>query len=568
MGKTISEKIIGEHVGRDVEAGEIVLTNVDVCLAQDGTGPLAIRQIEKLGFDRLAKPERTVFFLDHSAPASRKELANDHALIREFAGKTGARFVDVGMGICHVIINEQYVNPGEILIGADSHTCTGGALCAFSTGMGSTDVGVGMALGKTWFRVPETYKVYVAGEFPIGVYAKDLILHLIGLIGADGATYKALEFCGPAIEKMSMNSRFTLANMAVESGAKVGLIASDEITRTYLERMGRGSRWRPIAADPDAVYERVIEIDVARLEPTVSFPHTVDNTRSVGEASGIVIDQVFLGTCTNSRLDDWETVARIVKGKEKAPGVRFIAVPGSPLVQKQVMDAGYYRILADFGAIFLPPGCGPCVGVHGGIPADGERSLTTMNRNFQGRMGNPNAEIYLASPATLAATAVEGVIADPRKYGKELTLKTFPSIASSEVLKKAATSAVDSLEKAATEASRKLSPKLKETSDVVEKTAREVIKKYEPQAKKAVNDLERTVSVLARDATKAIKDLLYGKKPANKRPAARKPLIKKKAARKKTVKRKVVSRRTAKAKTAKKAVRKRTSGTLKKTGRK
>lgn len=553
MGKTITEKIISEHAGRDVKAGEIVVADVDICLAQDGTGPLTVRQIEKLGTDKLASPERSVFFLDHSAPASRKELANDHAFLREFAKKTGARLSDIGKGICHVIINEQYVNPGDILIGADSHTCTGGALCAFATGLGSTDVAVGMALGKTWFRAPETYKIYVTGEFPVGVFAKDLILYLIGLIGADGATYKALEFCGPTIENMSMDSRFTLSNMAVESGAKVGLIASDETTKEYLEKMGRGLKWRPISADPDAEYERVIEIDVSRIEPTVSFPHAVDNTRKISEAVGTVIDQVFFGTCTNSRLEDWEVVARIVKGKKIAPGIRFIAASGSKLVEKQVIDLGYYRILAEFGASFLPPGCGPCVGVHGGVPADGERSLTTMNRNFKGRMGNPNSEIYLASPATLAATVIEGVIADPRKYAKELTSMSFPSIVNTEVLKKAAAAAVDSLEKVASETAKKLGPKFKETSVVVEKKAKKVIKKYEPQARKAASELEKTIKALARDASRAIKDVLSGQKPED-APIEIKKTVKKAVAKKKAVKKKAVKKKAVK-KTAKKKAR-------------
>ena len=558
MGKTITEKIISEHAGSDVKAGEIVVADVDICLAQDGTGPLTVRQIEKLGTDKLASPERSVFFLDHSAPASRKELANDHAFLREFAKKTGARLSDIGKGICHVIINEQYVCPGNILIGADSHTCTGGALCAFATGLGSTDVAVGMALGKTWFRVPETYKIYVTGEFPVGVFAKDLILYLIGLIGADGATYKALEFCGPTIENMSMDSRFTLSNMAVESGAKLGLIASDETTKEYLEKMGRGSKWRPISADPDAEYERVIEIDVSRIEPTVSFPYAVDNTRKISEAVGTVIDQVFFGTCTNSRLEDWEVVARIVKGKKIAPGIRFIAASGSKLVEKQVIDLGYYRILAEFGASFLPPGCGPCVGVHGGVPADGERSLTTMNRNFKGRMGNPNSEIYLASPATLAATVIEGVIADPRKYAKELTLMSFPSIVNTEVLKKAAAAAVDSLENVASETAKKLGPKFKETSVVVEKKAKKVIKKYEPQARKAASELEKTIKALARDASRAIKDVLSGQKPEDVpikiKKTVKKPVAKKKAVKKKAVKKKAVKKKAAK-KTAKKKAR-------------
>lgn len=549
MGKTIAEKIIGEHVGRDVKAGEIVVANIDVSLVQDGTGPLAVRQLEKLELEKLARPEQTVLFLDHSAPASRKELANDHDTLRNFAKKTGAQLSEVGMGICHTVINEIYVNPGDILIGADSHTCTGGALCAFSTGMGSTDVAIGMALGKTWFRVPETFKIYITGEFPIGVFAKDLILHLIGLIGADGATYKALEFCGPTIENMSIESRFTISNMAVEAGAKVGLIASDETTKKYLGKMGRGSKWRSIVVDDDAEYERVIEIDVSNLKPTVSFPHTVDNTRTIEEAAGIVINQVFLGTCTNSRLEDWDVVSRIVRGKKKAPGIRFIAVPGSKHVEKQVMDAGYYQILAEFGAMFLPPGCGPCVGVHGGVPADGEKSLTTMNRNFRGRMGNPKGEIYLASPATVAATAIEGIIADPRKYARELTSKSFPAIVNTEALKKAAVIAMESIEKVATETTRKLGPRVKETSEIVEQKTKGVIRKYEPKAQKAAADLEKTIRTLAKDASKAIKEVLSSK------PAVKPSRTVKKKAKKKAVVKKTMKKKTTK-KVAKKGVKK------------
>jgi len=331
--------------------------------------------------------------------------------------------------------------------------------------------------------------------------------------------------------------------------------------------------WRPITADPDAEYERVIEIDVSRLEPTVSFPHKVDNTKKISEAVGTVIDQVFLGTCTNSRLEDWEIVARIIKGKKIAPGIRFIAVPGSRLVEKQVLDLGYYQILADFGAMFLPPGCGPCVGVHGGIPSDGERSLTTMNRNFKGRMGNPNSEIYLASPATLAATAIEGVIADPRKYAKELTSMTFPSVVNTEVLKKAAVTVVDSLEKVASDTAKTLGPKFKETSVAVEKKAREVIKKYEPQAKIAAGKLEKTIMVLAKDATKAIKDMLSGKKPESKSADVAKPvkkstvkktIAKKKLSAKKTTKKKSPSKKTVKKKAVKKTVKKKAVKTISK----
>jgi 3-isopropylmalate/(R)-2-methylmalate dehydratase large subunit len=442
MGKTLAEKIIGEHAGGEVKAGQIVLAGVDVCLAQDGTGPLAVRQLEKLGLEKLANPERTVFFLDHSVPASRKELADDHQTLRNFAKKTGAKLSEVGMGICHTVINEDYVNPGDIMIGADSHTCTGGALCAFATGMGSTDVAIGMALGKTWFRVPETFKIVASGQFPLGVFPKDLILHLIGMIGADGATYKALEWHGETIEKMDMEGRLTLSNMAVEAGAKAGLIPSDETTKKYLQKMGRAEKFRQIRPDPDAEYERVIKIDVSKLTPLVSFPHTVDNTRTMDEAKGETINQVFLGTCTNSRVGDWEVVANIVRGKRKHPNVRFIAVPGSVQIQKEVIRRGYYQTLLDFGAMIMPPGCGPCVGVYGGILGSGERCLSTMNRNFQGRMGNPEGFIYLASPATAAATAIAGEIADPREYEAELRRVGRKVAVPSPVIRKAVTKRV------------------------------------------------------------------------------------------------------------------------------
>lgn len=416
MGKTLAEKIIGSHAQKEVTAGEIALVPVDVCLTQDGTGPLAIRQLQKINLEKAANPKKTVLFLDHAAPSPRRELANDHITIRKFAEKTGACLSEVGEGVCHQIIAESYLNPGDILIGADSHTCTGGALCAFATGMGSTDVAVGLALGKTWLRVPETFKVEVNGKFLPGVYPKDLILHLIGMIGADGATYKALEFCGDTIEKMSMSGRLTLSNMAVEAGAKAGLIASDEITKKFLQAQGRGSKFKKITADKDAVYERVIQIDASKLVPVVAFPHTVDNIKPIQEAKGIKIDQVFLGTCTNGRLEDLKVATDIIKGKKKHPKTRMIIVPASKAVFLDAIKAGYIKTLVEFGATIMAPGCGPCVGVHEGILGDGEACLATMNRNFKGRMGNPEGFIYLASPATAAVTAIKGEIADPRGF--------------------------------------------------------------------------------------------------------------------------------------------------------
>jgi 3-isopropylmalate/(R)-2-methylmalate dehydratase large subunit len=418
---------------------------------------------------------------------------------------------DVGKGVCHVVINEKYVNPGEVMIGADSHTCTGGALTCFATGMGSTDVGIGMAYGKTWFRVPETIKVYITGDLPLGVFPKDLMLHLIGLIGADGATYKALEFCGPTIEKMDMSGRFTLSNMAVEAGAKVGLIASDDVTKTFLEKMGRGDKWYPLSADSDAEYERVVEIDASRLRPTISFPHTVDNTRTIDEAVGIKVDQVMLGTCTNSRIEDWEVVAKIVKGKTKAPNIRFIAVPGSESVLKEAIARGYYQTLLDFGAVMVTPGCGPCVGIHEGVPADGEVCLTTQNRNFQGRMGNPEASIYLGSPALIAATAIEGVIADPRKYKKELQSVGKDELIDTRALKTLAKSAQRTVERVAAETATVVGPRAREASERIESLAKMAAAQYGPKAERAAKEFEKTLNKLASDASKAIKGALKSK---------------------------------------------------------
>jgi len=416
MGETLAQKILGDKAGKRVAPGEIVVVPVDLALAQDGTGPLAIRSIRDLNLSEMNLPRQAIFFIDHAAPSPRKELSNDHIFIRDFAGDVGASVSDVGEGICHQIMAEDHVCPGDVLIGADSHTVTGGGICAFATGMGSTDVGVGMALGKTWLRVPETIRVEVTGSLSPGVFAKDLILHIIGVIGADGATYKALEFGGETIDNMDMEGRLTLANMAVEAGAKVGLVASDDITREYLQERGRGECFAPIAPDADAEYERVVAIDATSVLPTVSFPHTVDNTRTVADAGDVAIDQVFIGTCTNGRLGDLRIAAHILKGKRIAKGLRLIVVPGSRRVFADALKEGLISVFNDAGATIMAPGCGPCVGVHEGALGDGEACLSTQNRNFHGRMGNPEGMIYLASPATAAATALTGKITDPRKY--------------------------------------------------------------------------------------------------------------------------------------------------------
>jgi 3-isopropylmalate/(R)-2-methylmalate dehydratase large subunit len=351
-------------------------------------------------------------FIDHASPSPRKELSNTHTVLREFSKDYGAVLSDVGKGVCHQRLIEDYVNPAEVLVGADSHTCTSGALGAFATGMGSTDVAIAMAIGKTWLKVPKTLKIVVNGKFREGVYSKDLILHLIGLIGADGATYMALEFCGDTIENMPMSERFTLSNMAVEAGAKCGLISPDKTTYEYLKSRGREDKYREIRPDEDAVYERVIEINAQDVERTVSCPHTVDNVKPVSELGDIKVDQVFVGTCTNGRLEDMRVVASILKDKQVNPDVRMLICPASPDVYKACLKEGLIEIFMNSGAVILPSGCGPCVGVHAGTLADGEVCLSTQNRNFQGRMGNTNGYIYLSSPYVAAYSAINGFISD------------------------------------------------------------------------------------------------------------------------------------------------------------
>lgn len=416
MSKTIAEKILSEHAGRGLVAGDISVVDVDVVMAQDGTGPLAVSQIKKMGFSKVANPDKSIFFIDHGAPSPRKELADSHKILREFASESGARLSDINQGVCHQILVESYVCPGNIVIGADSHTCTSGALGAFATGMGSTDIAVGFALSKTWLMVPQTIRVNYNGRLPAGVYAKDLIIYLIGKITADGATYKALEFGGEVVPALGMEERFTISNMAVEAGAKTGLFATDNTTRLYLEQQGRKPDcYREIYPDAGAKYELVLDIDCSALEPVISKPHTVDNTVFVSDIEKIKIDQVLIGTCTNGRLSDLALAAKILEGRKIAPWVRLLVVPASRSVYLDAIRAGIVEKLIESGATIINPGCGPCVGVHEGTLADGEVCLSTQNRNFKGRMGNPESFIYLSSPATAAWSAVKGYISDPRE---------------------------------------------------------------------------------------------------------------------------------------------------------
>ncbi len=410
MGLTLVEKIISEHAGKNVHAGELVISKVDVAAVQDGTGPLTVQEFKKLGVPKLKNPERSILFIDHAAPSPRKELSNTHMVLREFAKEYGAVLSDIGAGVCHQRLIETFVNPGEVLVGADSHTCTSGALSAFATGMGSTDIAVAMALGKTWLKVPATYKVVVRGKFRAGVCSKDLMLHFIGMIGADGATYKALEFHGDTIENMSMSERFTLANMAVEAGAKCGLFIADDKTKAFLKERGREDKFRQILPDADAEYERIIEINAEDVPHTVSCPHTVDNTADVKDLKDVKVNQVFVGTCTNGRIEDLRVVAEILKGKTVNPDVRLLICPASKDVFKQALKEGLIDIFVEANAAILTSGCGPCVGVHAGTLGDGEVCLATQNRNFQGRMGNTKGFIYLASPYVAAYTALRGYI--------------------------------------------------------------------------------------------------------------------------------------------------------------
>ncbi len=415
MGKTLAEKILSAKSGVDAKAGDIVIAKVDLAFFQDTTGPLAARQFIEGKFKGVAKGTKAAQFLDHAAPSPIKDMSNDHIFLRNFARDMGVPLYDVGEGACHQLVAEKLARPGDLIVGTDSHTVTAGGLGAFATGMGSTDGAVAMALGKNWFRVPETIRVECTGKFQSFVGAKDLILYLIGKIGADGATYASLEFGGSAINSMSVSDRLTISNMAVEAGAKVGIFPSDKLTREYLDSQRRGEDYKPLSPDKDAVYQQTIKIDVSKLEPVVAKPHTVDNMAYVKDLKGVKLHQVYVGTCTNGRLEDLAVVAKFIKGKKVNPETRLIVGPASRKVLLDAIKAGYIQTLLKAGAAIVTPGCGACLGVHQGVLGDKENCLSTANRNFKGRMGNPDAFVYLASPATAAATAISGFITDPRE---------------------------------------------------------------------------------------------------------------------------------------------------------
>jgi 3-isopropylmalate/(R)-2-methylmalate dehydratase large subunit len=416
VGKTISEIILGAKSNSDVRAGDIVVAQVDLAFVQDTTGPLTVRQFRAAGFKKTASTLKAAVFLDHAAPSQSREMSNDHILLREFAAQTGALISEVGDGVCHQLVAEALAKPGDLIIGTDSHTVTAGGLGSFACGMGSSDVAIALGLGKTWFRVPETFLIELTGKFKKGVNAKDLILYLIGKIGADGATYKALEFGGSGVANVSMPGRLTVANMAVEAGAKAGIFPADELTRRFLAEQGRPGDFKPVRADDNAVYEKTIKIKLSELEPMVAKPHTVDNVVPVKEVAGTKIQQVSIGTCTNGRIEDIEIVAKLLKGKHRHPKTRLIIAPASRAILLAATAAGYIETLLQAGAVILPPGCGSCLGLHQGVLGDGESCLSTANRNFKGRMGSPEAFVYLGNPATAAATAIKGEITDAREF--------------------------------------------------------------------------------------------------------------------------------------------------------
>jgi len=419
LGMTITEKILARASGkREVSAGEVVVAKVDLAMIHDFTGPMAIKSLKAMGAIRVWDPSRIVVVFDHQVPASTLQAAEFHKMLRSFVEEQGiTSFYDVGRGgICHQVVPEEgYAVPGFVIVGADSHTTTYGALGAFATGLGSTDMAAAMATGELWFRVPETLKVQAEGKLKPPVSAKDLVLAIIGQVKADGATYMAVEYRGEAVEDISVDGRMTMCNMAVEMGAKNGIIEADAKTEAYLA--GRAKfPYKAVRSDPDAHYADELVLDANKLEPVVACPHSVDNVKAVTEVEGVEVDQAFIGSCTNGRLEDLEVAAKILRGRKVHPRTRLIVIPASQRIYREALRRGLIEVFLEAGAMVCNPTCGPCLGSHLGLLGDGEVCISAANRNFVGRMGSTKAKIYLASPATVAASAVEGRITDPRKY--------------------------------------------------------------------------------------------------------------------------------------------------------
>ncbi|WP_148413975.1 3-isopropylmalate dehydratase large subunit [Haloferax sp. KTX1] len=419
-GKTLAEKLLSAKSDTDARAGDYVEADVDVAMAHDITGPLAFRTFDEVTGDdgELFAPDRTVFTIDHHAPADGVQAANNHNAVREFAAEHGAHQFDVGDGICHaVLVEEGFVGPGDLVIGADSHSTTYGGIGAFGTGVGSTDLGTALATGELWFRVPKTLRFEVDGDLRDGVYAKDLILRFIGDVGFDGCTYMAAEYAGSAVESLPIHERLVLSNMAIEMGGKAGLVTPDERTESYLERQTGNEidLGDAFVSDDDADYEAVHSYDAADLAPQVSKPSNPENAVDVTEVAGTEIDQLFVGTCTNGRYEDIKIVADILEGETIAPNVRMVVVPASKSVYQHMLGTGVFQTLTDAGAVIQSAGCGPCAGYHQGVLGDGDVCLATANRNFPGREGSMESSVYLSSPATVGASALYGEITDPRE---------------------------------------------------------------------------------------------------------------------------------------------------------
>jgi 3-isopropylmalate/(R)-2-methylmalate dehydratase large subunit len=417
MGQTFAEKMLARKAGLEqVEPGQIVTVQPDKLLTHDNTAAIA-KIFREIGVERVARPGINVIVLDHVVPAATEGHATNHQQTRRFVAEQGiTNFYDVGVGICHQVLPEKgHALPGYVIVGSDSHTPTAGAFGAFAAGIGRTEAAAVMATGEIWLMVPHSFRIVVKGVLPEGVYAKDIILHIIGDLGAAGADYRSVEFSGPVIEELSVASRMVLCNMAAEMGAKVGVIEPDDETRAWLR--GRTDvSYEEVLADPDASYERVIEYDVSDLSPQVARPHTVDNVVPVTHVKGIRVDQAFIGTCTNGRLEDFEVAAGILRGRKVAPHTRLLILPASREVLLAALAEGIVTDLVGAGAVVLNPGCGPCLGAHEGVMAPGEVTVSTANRNFKGRMGCKDSEIYLASPATVAASALTGEMTDPREF--------------------------------------------------------------------------------------------------------------------------------------------------------
>jgi 3-isopropylmalate/(R)-2-methylmalate dehydratase large subunit len=412
MNQTIVEKIVSDHSGRTVSAGEIAIVDVDGVMATDATAPLAIQAFEKMSGRHLWDPEGVSLVIDHASPAPNERIGNLHKMMRDFSRRVGGHFYDVGEGICHqLMVENQHVRPGHIFVGADSHTLTYGALNALAIGVGSTDLAAVMLTGKIWLKVPETIKFEMSGRFARGITAKDLILFLVGQLSISGATYKAIEYTGPALHNLSLASRMTLANMSAEMGAKTTFVDPTGLALPY--------DFEPTFPDEDANYVKQYSLNISELKPQVAVPHSPDKVLPIDQVRGQRIDQAFIGSCTNARLEDLHMAARIIEGKQVHPQVRLVIAPASKQIFNRALQDGTLGILSEAGASFITSGCGPCVGTHLGIPGDGEVVISSTNRNFRGRMGNPKASVYLSSPAVVAAAALCGEIVNPAELAAD-----------------------------------------------------------------------------------------------------------------------------------------------------